>query len=62
MQIYAASGDQRGLHDQQKNPGRKRRTVEVKERRQWICIEHPGQIIGACESEEDRDEDKHSHA
>jgi hypothetical protein len=56
MQIHSASGDQRSLHDQQKDPAGKRSAVDVQERRQWTGLEHPGQIIAACDSEEDCDE------
>jgi hypothetical protein len=36
--------------------------MDVKERRYWFRFEHPGQIIRARESDEDRDENEYSHA
>ena len=54
MDIHAAGGDQRGLRDQQQNPERKRRTVQVNDQTGQRRMEHPREIVRARKSDKHR--------
>jgi len=61
VQVHPPGGNQRGLGDQQKDPGGKNRAVDMNKQVGQRSAEHSGQIIGAREPEKDGGQKEYSH-
>ena len=61
MNVYAASGDQRCLRDEQENPARKCRSMQVNDQTGQRRAENPSQIVGPRKADENGRQHQPSH-